>query len=287
MSHDVPEPAPPAQASRSEGRELTSAMRWLLVIFAGLALMAGVLLFVLSEETDRWFSWTIAPPLTAAFLGASYWAACVLFSWSASQRRFELARAALPPALVIAVLLLVATLVHLDKFHLEDVFGWFWLTAYVIVPPALALLVVDQLRRPNGQTGAGPPLPRALRAILAGQGAVVVVVGAALFVAPTAADSLWPWTLTPLTARAIGAFVLGFGIAAAHASWEGDAQRFRGAALAYVALGALQLVAVARYWGDLGEIGVNAVVYLAFLVIALALGVAGILAGRAKPARSP
>ena len=36
---------------------------------------AFVLLFVLSEQTDDWFSWTIQPPLTAAFLGASYLAA--------------------------------------------------------------------------------------------------------------------------------------------------------------------------------------------------------------------
>jgi hypothetical protein len=28
--------------------------------------------FILAPHTDTWFSWTIEPPLTAAFLGGSY-----------------------------------------------------------------------------------------------------------------------------------------------------------------------------------------------------------------------
>ena len=37
---------------------------------------------------------------------------------------------ALVPVTVIAVLLLVATLIHLDKFDLDSLFGWFWLIVY-------------------------------------------------------------------------------------------------------------------------------------------------------------
>jgi len=96
-------------------------------LFAALALIAGVLLFVLSEDTDRFFSWTIKPPLTAAFLGASYWAACILITWAARQHLWVRARATMPPVLVIAVLLLIATLIHLDRFHMDSIFGWFWL----------------------------------------------------------------------------------------------------------------------------------------------------------------
>ena len=71
--------------------------------------VAGILLFVLATETDRFFSWTIEPPLTAAFLGAAYWAACVLLAWAARESTWERARAVLPPVFIIAVLLLVAT----------------------------------------------------------------------------------------------------------------------------------------------------------------------------------
>ena len=110
----------------------------LLSMFAGLALVAGFLLFPLAQETDRFFSWTIKPPLTAAFMGAAYWAAFVLIGWAARAGTWELARPALVPVTTIAVLLLVATLVHLDKFDMDSIFGWFWLVVYCSVPPVLA-----------------------------------------------------------------------------------------------------------------------------------------------------
>ena len=129
----------------------------LLSMFAGLALVAGFLLFPLAEETDRFFSWTIQPPLTAAFMGAAYWAAFVLIGWAARAGTWELARPALVPVTTIAVLLLVATLVHLDKFDLDSIFGWFWLVVYCSVPPALAVLVWAQARRAGRARAAGAP----------------------------------------------------------------------------------------------------------------------------------
>ena len=88
---------------------LIPGLRWFFVVAAALAFVAGILLFVLATETDRFFSWTIEPPLTAAFLGAAYWAACVLLAWAARESTWERARAVLPPVFIIAVLLLAAT----------------------------------------------------------------------------------------------------------------------------------------------------------------------------------
>jgi hypothetical protein len=53
-------------------------MRALLVAFSVLTALAVGALFVLSTATDRYFAWTIEPPLTAALLGAGYAAGCVL-----------------------------------------------------------------------------------------------------------------------------------------------------------------------------------------------------------------
>ena len=121
-------------------------LRLFFAIAAILALIAGILLFIGAAETDRFFSWTIEPPLTAAFLGAAYWAAFLLLGWAARQQEWAMARTAVPPVFVIAVLLLVATLVHLDRFDLDSVFGWFWLIVYAGGrSPA---------RSPGGTTGA-------------------------------------------------------------------------------------------------------------------------------------
>jgi hypothetical protein len=267
------------------GRELTSELRAVLALFAALALVAGFLLFVLAAETDRFFSWTIQPPLTAAFLGAAYWAAFILIGWTARRRLWIEARATMPPVLVIAVLLLAATFLHLDKFDFDSIFGWFWTTVYVLVPPALVLLLVRQLRMPGEDPPPSRSLPWGARALLAVQAIVMVGVGAALFIAPESADAVWPWKLTPLTARAIGAFVLGFGVAAAHATAENDFDRFRGAALAYTALGALELLALAIHSDDLSGESLDTWLYVAFLASVLGLG--AYASARSRSASSP
>jgi hypothetical protein len=219
-------------------------------------------------------------------LGASYWAACVLLLWSSTRRAWAQARAALPPVMVIAVMLLAATLIHLDRFHMDTVFGWFWLSAYVTVPPLLLIVLRGQVQGPEALPRRSP-LPRGLRPVLALQALVMLLVGASLFAAPDTADSLLPWKLTPLTARAIGAFVFGFGVAAAHASLENDLERFRGAALAYLVLGGLELIAVARYWGEIDTDGPGDSLYLIFLVSVVAVAVYALLAAsRLDPARA-
>jgi hypothetical protein len=239
-----------------------------------LATGAFVLLFVLSEETDQWFSWTIQPPLTAAFLGASYFAALLLFVWTAWSSDWRSAQAALVPVSVIAVLLLIATIIHEDRFH-EDLFGWFWKAAYVVAPVAIAAAVAFQLRQTDGGARPRVPLPNALRLLLLTQGVVMLGVGIFLFVAPDSADELWPWNVTPLTARAIGAFVTGFGASALHAVAANDLPSFEGAAIAYTALGALELTVVARYTGDLTGADLDSCLYVAFLASVLLAGLWG------------
>jgi hypothetical protein len=251
----------------------------LLAMFTGLALVAGFLLFPLAEETDRFFSWTIQPPLTAAFMGAAYWAAFVLIGWAAWAGMWEPARPALVPVTTIAVLLLVATLIHLDKFDLDSIFGWFWLVVYCSVVPALAGLVWMQSRRPAGPASPGRPVPAALRAALLVQAVVMGGLGAVMYVEPSTAADLWPWALTPLTARAVSAFLIGFAAAAAYAVWDNRLERFAGAAYAYAVLGALELLAAAVFSGDFDG-GARPALYIAFTVTVLAVGAAGSLAVR-------
>ena len=96
-------------------RLLTRPMRILLVVAGVLVFLAGVQLFVFPLRTDRFFAWTIAPPMTAVFLGASYWSA-LAFEWSAAaQRRWSDARIAIPTVFVFTTLTLVATLVHIRQ----------------------------------------------------------------------------------------------------------------------------------------------------------------------------
>ncbi|MFN2488271.1 MAG: hypothetical protein ABR529_00710 [Actinomycetota bacterium] len=124
-------------------RRTTPATRRLLFVAGGLVFLAGLQLFVLPERTDSYFAWTIDPPLTAAFLGAGYWASFALEWLAAMQRSWARARIAVPAVFVFTTLTLVATLLHLDKFHLgvDDsltvAVTWLWIAIYVTVPPVM------------------------------------------------------------------------------------------------------------------------------------------------------
>jgi hypothetical protein len=195
------------------------------------------------------------------------------------------AQVAIPPVLTIAVLLLVATLAHLDRFDLDSLFGVFWLTVYVIVTPLLLYLLVLQWRAGAPATAsASSRVVGPVRILLAAQAAALVVFGFALLVAPVGAAGIWPWPLTPLTGRAIGAFLVGFGVAAALAAADGALDRYRGAADAYATLGALELAAAALHWGDLTATALGCAAYAGFWAIVLGTGLDGSIAARAASA---
>jgi membrane protein CcdC involved in cytochrome C biogenesis len=266
---------------------LTPSLRAIFVCFAALAFMAGVLLFIGADRTEDYFAWTIEPPLTAATLGAFYWAALVLLASAARAHSWAEARPAVYPVALIALLLLATTLIHLERFDLDSLFGWFWLIAYCLVPLVIAFAVVDQLRSRRGEPEVSRPedvemrLPAPLSGALVAEGLAMIAIGAVLLISPEDAG-FWPWALTPLTSRAIGAFVIGIGLAALTAALENDLGRFRGAAYAYGALGALELLAAVIHSDDFGGDDLATAIYVAFLVAVLATGAYASIAARAS-----
>jgi hypothetical protein len=263
-------------------RPVTPRLRLTLEVFAGLALIAGALLFLGATRTDAWWSWTIQPPLTAATLGAFYWAAFVLILMAARSQTWARARPAVYPVAVIAVLLLIITLMHIDRFDLNSLFGVFWVVAYALVPVLLAWTLVEQRGTPGEDTRGAQRLPVLLRRGLIVEGAVMLGAGLLLLVGPGAADDVWPWALSPLTSRAIGSFLFGIGLAALIAVRDDDPLSFRGAALAYTALGLLELLALNLHIPDLGDRPLATTLYAAFWVAVILTGGYGLRAASAS-----
>jgi hypothetical protein len=261
-------------------------MRVTLVMSAGLTAVAGVQLFIGSEHTERYFAWTIANPLTAAFLGAAYWAALVLVALAASERLWANARVAVVAAVVLVPLVGIVTFAHISQFHTDSdetmtlVGTWLFIATYVWLSIVLWVFFIRQLRAPGGDPPSEAPLPGWARATLIGQGAAVFAVGAALLLAPGTTLDIWPWELTPLTARATGAWALAIGVAALAGARENDWRRLRAPLAAYVALVLLAAIAVLRYsdipdWGHPGSW-----VLVVLMASMLGIGVMGLLEDR-------
>jgi hypothetical protein len=124
-------------------------------------------------------------------------------------------------ASVFAGLMLIATIIHWDRFNHGDApalaaiafFGW--TSVYILSPFA-----VFALWWVNRTTDSGAPSPRDAvvppAALLAARGFAAGALGAGLlfFLVPQVAIDIWPWQLTPLTARVLASITVQVGVGA-------------------------------------------------------------------------
>jgi hypothetical protein len=267
----------------TEVTPLIPPMRWLLYVAAFLVFLAGLVLFVFPLRTGEWFAWTVNPPMTAVFLGAAYWSSAGLELTGARSANWDSARLAVWPVFVFTTLTLGVSLLHLDRFHLAPATAliaqmatWAWLAIYAIVPVAMLVISRMQIRSrrpaPRSVTAGRPVLPAALRLLLMGIAAVLLLYGVALLAVPVPAATWWPWQLSELTGRAIGAWLVGLGWAAAQGQSSRDLRTVRPVALTSVAFVILQALALLRYGNALAWPSAPAI---GFVTVLLAIGVAG------------
>ena len=274
-------------------RPVSRETKVLLAVFVALTALATAVLYVRSADTADWFAWTINPPLTAAFLGGGYGAGFVMVALALRTHAWAHARVPVVTVLLFTALTLAATLLHRDRFHfgadgaVARFAAWFWLAVYLIVPVALVFAAVRQQRMAGGDPDRRQPLPVWLAVVLTVQGAIMLVVGVVLFAVPSTAKTLWPWTLTPLTARVVAAWLVAFGVAAVLALAERDLERLEISAIAFVLFGLLQLIALLRFSGTVRWGSAAATAYLVVLLTVPPTGAAGVwIAARGRRRRA-
>jgi hypothetical protein len=161
-----------------------------------LDLVVFIQLFILTSFTHQFFAWTITSPLTAAFLGAAYGGGLALVFLSRNAPLWVNARIALPGVLTFTFLTLVATFLHLDKFHLQPpqplsamFFAWLWLIIYILAPIVQILALFQQRMVPGREPPRRMLLPGWIRAALSVHAALLLLVGLPLFIVPSSVTS--------------------------------------------------------------------------------------------------
>ncbi len=279
--------APPDEGLRLVHR----GWRPVYALFLLLTMAATIVLYVFPEDTADWFAWTVLPPVSAAFLGGGYASGFVLIALTARERVWVAARTGVVTVFVFAVATLIVTLAHLDRFHfgadhLTAAFAaWLWLVIYIVVPVGMGIMFVVQRRSPGVDPPRVQPLPRSLVGLLVVQAVVLVSAGVVLLGWPEQVADRWPWALTPLTGRAVGAWCLPLGVAAVLAVLDGDAWRLRAASVTYVVFAVLHGLAALRFRADLRN-EVETFLYVVMLVSMLVAGSWGWSLGR-RPVASP
>jgi hypothetical protein len=255
-------------------------MRTLLVIGTILVAAAGAQLYVLTGQTDKYFAWTIANPLTAATMGAFYIGAIVIAAMSAAQKQWHMARVGVPGVLVFLVFTGLMTSIHHTTLHLHaggtsQLAATLWYAIYIADPILLAIAYILQMIRSRGiKPPRLAPFPLVYARACSTFGVVMIALGAVLF-SETHWNSHWPWALTPIAEQAIGAWFLAVGILMVDVAGEADALRARPATVGMIVLALAQFGALARYPHI--ATGGGAVVYIAVFAVVFLLGSYGVV----------
>ena len=255
-------------------------MRNTLAATAVFLLALGIDLMLAPSRTDEFFSWAIKPELTAGTIGAFYITGFLLLVMALKGGAWARARTVILGGVVFALLAIPATFIDLDKFAFDSdetfavVVAWVWILSYTIVPVVLLLLLIPQGRLPGVDPRSGPP-PRWLSTSLWVAGGLMTAVATGLTVVPEEMVKVWPWDLTPLTARVLGSWSAGVGIVFLWAAWENDRFRMLPGTATLGFLGLVQLLTVARFGDDMSWDEPGAWIYVAVLGMALVAGGAG------------
>jgi hypothetical protein len=232
-----------------------------LVVVAVLVPALAILWGLPTRTLDLW-AWNIKAPLTPIFMGAGYGAGAYFFVRVYRAPRWHEVSVGVLSAAVFALLMLVTTLLHYDKFNqghahdglpdppaLATIAFYGWTGVYIVSPWVVGWLWWRNQRRDPGVPEAGEALvPPAVRLVARVVAIGALVAAAAVLVSPGIAVDGWGWQLTPLTARVLACFTAQVGFAFVLLSRDPRWSSWRMLVQTFLIAVALLLVGAIREW---------------------------------------
>ncbi|HTP10373.1 MAG TPA: hypothetical protein VMP08_19100 [Anaerolineae bacterium] len=247
--------------------------RLLAVIIIPFLIVAWVILYLLPERSGELFAWPIKPSMTAMMLAAAYLGGVYFFARVVSAKQWHAIKAGLLPVTLFASLLGIATILHWDKFTHDHISFFTWTLLYFTTPfLVFGTWWFNRRTDPRILDTNDIPVPNWMRWLLGIAGAITLAISLLLFLLPQLMIGIWPWTLTPLTARVMGAMfalpgLVGLGIASDR-RWS--AARIILQAQAF-SIG-LILIAAVRSWSDFNPTSISTWLFIGGLS-ALLIGI--------------
>ncbi len=205
--------APPRNAGAVPSDDaVLPATRWLAGLIIPFLAVAFVVLYPFPGSTRQWFAWEIKPTITPMVLGAAYLGGVWFFARAVTARSWHHIKVGFVPVALFAASLGVATILHWGKFNHDHVAFWLWAGLYFTTPFVVAAVWWRNRARERPAEPDEARLPRVTHWAAGATGLAAPALGLVLFVVPEQAARFWPWAITPLTGRVLGA-VLMLGVA--------------------------------------------------------------------------
>jgi hypothetical protein len=252
---------------KSSGTPIAWPLRlWLAVeVLFGVGAVIAVGLSPADTETN--FAWPIQPVVMAAVLGAFYITSAPLFLLPLFARRWEMIRAMILPTALFSTVQLTATFLHWDKFSVGTTPFYVWFASYLLPPPIfVAAYLWHQSKVSSSSSDPNNPLPLWLKRLLVGIGGFLTIAAVLVFFFPNLLIPVFPWQLTPLTARSLSGWLIAIGTLMLMLSLENDRTRARLATPMLILVLPALLLQMLRYadqvdWG-------NAVLWIGLILLA-------------------
>ena len=246
---------------------VTAAMRVTAVVVIAVLVPALIILWGMPTRTDDLWAWTIKAPLTPIFMGAGYGAGAYFFYRVFRTPRWHEVYVGVISAAVFALLMLITTILHYDKFNqgkahdglpdpptLATLAFYGWTGVYILSPFVVGYLWWrNQQRDPRTPEPGEQLVPDNVRLVTRVIAFGALLAGLAVLIDPTIAVDNWGWTLTPLTARVLACFTCQVGTGFLLLSLDPRWSSWRVLVQTFLLAVALLLVGAIRQWDTFGE----------------------------------
>ena len=164
------------------------------------------ILYLFPLQTERLFAWKLQPAMSAMMLGAAYAGGIYFFAGVLLSKHWHKIKTGFLPVTAFASLLGIATILHWGRFNHSHISFFAWAGLYFTTPfIVLAVWLRNRPKDPGFMERLDLAIPYPARLLLGAFGLLTLVIGLFLFIEPALMVKFWPWTLTPLTARVMGA----------------------------------------------------------------------------------
>ncbi len=179
--------------------------RWVSAIIVPFLVAAFAILYLFPDHTQALFAWGIRPRMSAMMLGAAYIGGAYFFVRAATNARWHWVKVGFLPVTTFATLMGIATILHWDRFNHGYISFFAWVGLYFTTPFIVLLLWLRNRSTDPGPTSHDRRVPRLVRLVIGIVGGLTLITSIFLFLQPGFMIGTWPWQLTPLTARVLGA----------------------------------------------------------------------------------